>query len=193
MPTTTTIPRQRNRRTATQRDTGLPRPGLWVLDPTAASVGFTGKASRLAPTVAARFAGVTGSVLVREDVSASAVDVEVDVTTMTSGTRAWDELVAAVDPFEVETFPTATYRSTGITWYGDRADVEGELTLRGVTRPVPLTARYEVSADGGRLTLTAEGVVDRADFGIRCDVPGAALIIPRRMTLQIAVEAVFAG
>jgi polyisoprenoid-binding protein YceI len=193
MATTTTIPRQRSRRTSPERNARLPREGLWVLDPSAATVGFTGRASRLAPAVSARFAGVTGSLLVRADVTASQVDVEVDVTTMTSGTRAWDELVTAVDPFEAETFPTATYRSSTIRWHGDRADVVGELTLRGVTRPVPLTARHSVSADGERLTLTAEGSVDRSEFGVRCDIPGAVLLIPRRLTLQIAVEACFAG
>jgi polyisoprenoid-binding protein YceI len=191
--TTTTIPRQRSRRSAVAVDTGLPKPGLWVLDPTDTTVGFTGKASRLAPTVSARFAGVTGSVLVRRDVTASEVDVEVDLTTMSSGNRAWDELVAAVDPFEIEDFPGATYRSSAVHWHGDRADVVGELTLHGVTRPVRLTARHSVSADGERLTLTAEGSVDRSEFGIRCDLPGAALLIPRRMTLQIAVEASFSG
>ncbi len=193
MATTTTIPRQRSRRPATQQEEGLPQPGLWVLDPTAATVGFTGKASRLAPPVSASFAGVTGSALVRTDVMASHVDVEVDLATMSSGTRAWDEVVAAVDPFDVGRFPTATYRSTAIHWHGDRADVVGELTLRGMTRSVPLTARHSVSPDGRQLTLTAEGAVDRGEFGIRCDIPGAALLIPRTLTLQIAVEAAFAG
>jgi len=192
--TTTTIPQQRSSsRKPAKRDAALPRPGLWVIDPSTATVGFTGKASLLAPTVSARFTGVTGSVLVREDVAASEVDVEVDVTTMTSGNRAWDDLVSAVDPFGACSFPTASYRSASVRWHGDRADVAGHLVLRGVTRAVPLTARHSVAADGERLTLTAEGSLDRSEFGIRCDVPGADLLIPRRMTLQIAVEASFTG
>jgi polyisoprenoid-binding protein YceI len=194
MAVTTTIPRQRTTgRRPAKRDAAVPHAGLWVLDPGAATVAFTGKASRLAPTVGARFGGVTGSVLVLEDATASVVDVEVDLRTMTSGTRAWDDLVAALDPFEVGRFPTATYRSSGVRWHGDSAEVTGELVLRGVARSVPLTARYAVLAGGKRLALTAEGVVNRSDFGIRCEVPGAALIIPRLMTLQIAVEAGIAG
>jgi polyisoprenoid-binding protein YceI len=164
-----------------------------VIDPSSAVVGFTGRASLLAPTVSARFAGVTGSVLVRADVAASEVDVEVDVTTMTSGNRAWDDLVSAVDPFGASAFPTASYRSTSVRWHGDRADVAGHLVLRGVERPVPLSTKHTVSACGERLNLAAEGRINREQFGLRFDVPGAALIIPKDLTLTVSVEAVHAG
>jgi polyisoprenoid-binding protein YceI len=164
-----------------------------VIDPSSAIVGFTGKASLLAPTVSARFAGVTGSVLVRADVTASDVDVEVDVTTMTSGNRAWDDLVSAVDPFGASSFPTASYRSTSVRWHGDRADVSGYLVLRGVERSVPLTTRHSVSACGERLHLSAEGRINREQFGVRFDVPGAGLLIPRDLTLTVSVVALHAG
>jgi polyisoprenoid-binding protein YceI len=194
MTATTTIPRQRTTgRKPAKRDAALPRPGLWVIDPSSAMVGFTGKASLLAPTVSARFAGVAGSVLVREDVAASEVDVEVDVTTMTSGHRAWDDLVSAVDPFGAGSYPTASYRSTSVRWHGDRADVAGHLVLRGVARSVPLTTRHTVSPCGERLHLAAEGKINREQFGVRFDVPGAGLIIPRDLTLAVTVEAVHAG
>jgi polyisoprenoid-binding protein YceI len=156
-------------------------------------VGFTGRASLLAPTVSARFAGVIGSVLVREELTESEVAVEVDVTTMTSGNRTWDELVSTVDPFGARSFPTASYRSTSVRWHGDRADVAGHLVLRGVERSVPLTTRHTVSACGERLHLTADGRINREHFGVRFDVPGAGLFIPRDMTLTVSVEAVHAG
>ena len=187
---TTTVTARRPTRT---QDAALPLPGLWVIDPSSAVVGFTGKASLLAPTVSARFAGVTGSVLVREDVTASEVDVEVDVTTMTSGNRTWDDLVSAVDPFGAGSFPTASYRSTSVRWHGDRADVTGHLVLRGVERSVPLTTRHTLSACGERLHLAAEGRINREQFGVRFDVPGMSLIIPRDLTLTVSVEAVRAA
>lgn len=167
-----------------------PRPGRWAIDPAGATVAFAGRATRLSPTVSARFLGVDGSVLAGADPQDAVVDVEVDVRTMTSGNRAWDDLVAAVDPFGAESWPTARYRSTSVRWRGELAFIDGELELRGVRRRVPLDAVHALSPCGTRLAVRASGEVDREAFGVRCDIPGAALVIPRRLRLSIDVVAV---
>ena len=167
-----------------------PRPGRWTIDPASATVAFSGRATRFSPTVSARFLGVEGAVLAGESPDDAVVDVEVDVRTMTSGNRAWDDLVAAVDPFGAGTWPTARYRSTAVRWRGGLAFLDGELELRGVRRRVPLDAEHVLSPCGTRLAVRASGEVDREAFGVRCDIPGAALVIPRRLRLSIDVVAV---
>ena len=109
-------------------------------------VAFTGRASFLAPTISARFGEVAGQVSVAEPGSGDAhgVRVEVDVTTVTTGNRAYDEVIGAVDPFDTARFPIAVYESTRVLWTESGADIEGRLTLRGVTRPVALSASYDV-------------------------------------------------
>jgi polyisoprenoid-binding protein YceI len=170
-----------------------PRAGSWRIDPERAIVAFSGKASFLTPTISARFVGVAGSVEVGEGAATGHVDVTVDVSTMTTGNRAYDEMIAAVDPFDVAHSPVATYRSTAVRWNGDEIHIEGELTLRGVTRPVSLTAGYAVGRHGDRMLVRAAGSINRKEFGIRFDVPGCGKLIPEKLRLEIDVDAVFVG
>ncbi len=177
-----------------------PPAGTWAIDPGRAVVAFSGRAGFLAPTISARFATVSGEVTVG---STHGVRVEVDVTSMTTGNRAWDEVIGAVDPFDTSRFPLAVYESTRVLWTATGADIEGRLTLRGVTRPVPLSASYEVGRDvgrdcsgagsgagAGRMMVRAGGTVDRQAFGLRFDVPGVGKLVPRQLRLEIDVDVV---
>lgn len=174
--------------------TSTPRAGRWHIDPRSAQVAFAGRATRFSPVVQARFLSVEGTVDAGADAHGVTADVTVDVTvdvrSMTSGNRAWDDLVAAVDPFAAGRFPTARYRSTAVRWHGGTATVDGLLTLRGVERPVRLDAEHALSACGERLVLRGTGELDREEFGVRLEVPGAALVIPRRLRLSLDVVAV---
>lgn len=170
--------------------TTSPRAGRWLIDPASATIAFSGRATRFSPTVAARFLGVEGVVAAGDRPEDALVDVAVDVRTMTSGNRAWDDLVAAVDPFAAGRFPTARYRSSAVRWRGGLAFIDGSLELRGVRRSVPLDAEHQLLPGGDRLVVRASGEVDREAFGVRCDVPGAALVMPRRLRLSIEVVAV---
>jgi polyisoprenoid-binding protein YceI len=162
-----------------------PPEGVWAIDPNRAQVAFSGRTSFLAPTIRARFAEVSGTVEVGDEHS---VRVEVDVTSMTTGNRAYDEVIAAFDPFDADRFPIAVYRSTAVAWTGDGARIDGSLTLRGVTRPVPLTASYDVGRGADRMLVRAGGSVDREAFGVRFDVPGVGKLVPRVLRLDIDVD-----
>ena len=168
-----------------------PPVGAWTIDPARAVVAFSGRASFLAPTISARFAGISGEVAVAAGSGgAHGVRVEVDVTSMTTGNRAYDEVIGAVDPFDAARFPIALYESTRVLWTGSGADIEGRLTLRGVTRPVALSASYDVGRRAERMVVRAGGTVDRQAFGLRFDVPGAGKLIPRQLRLEIDVDVV---
>jgi polyisoprenoid-binding protein YceI len=163
-----------------------PPAGTWAIDPGRAVVAFSGRAGFLAPTISARFATVSGEVTVG---STHGVRVEVDVTSMTTGNRAWDEVIGAVDPFDTGRFPLAVYESTRVLWTATGADIEGRLTLRGVTRPVALSASYDLGR-AGRMMVRAGGTVDRQAFGLRFDVPGVGKLVPRQLRLEIDVDVV---
>jgi polyisoprenoid-binding protein YceI len=164
-----------------------PPEGSWVIDPSRAVVAFSGRTSFVAPTIRARFPVVTGSVEVGPEHS---VRVEVDVTSMTTGNRAYDEIISAFDPFDVARHPMAVYRSTAVAWTPEGAVIDGSLTLRGVTRTVSLTATYDVGRSGDRMLVRAGGSIDRNAFGIRFDVPGVGKLVPRVMRLEIDVDVV---
>lgn len=157
----------------------------WQLDPRRASVAFSGRANRLAPTFRAAFTSLTGTVVQSGDDVRLAVDI--DVTSLSTGNRSWDERLRAIDPFAAARHPLASYRgSAALT--AREVPVAGDLELRGVLQPVLLTARLEETCDD-EVRLTATGEVDRRDFGVRCDLPGLGRLVPTVMRLEIAVSA----
>ncbi len=163
--------------------------GTWLVDPPAASVSFSGRASRFTPTFAARFGRVDGTVHVADSPTESRVDVDVDLASMTTGNAAYDDLLAAIDPFDVHTFPTGCYRSAQVRLSGAAAVVDGTLMLRGTAVPVRLTGSSGLLG-GGRARLRATGEVDRRAFGLRVDLPGCGFLVPSKLRLDIDVEVV---
>lgn len=164
-----------------------PPEGTWAIDPTRALVAFSGRTSFVSPTIRARFADVSGSVHVGAE---HGVQVDVDVTSMTTGNRAYDEIISAFDPFDADRHPMAVYRSSAVAWTPDGAVIDGSLTLRGVTRTVSLTATYDVGRGGDRMLVRAAGSIDRSAFGVTFDVPGVGKLVPRVMRLEIDVDVV---
>ncbi len=174
------------------RDLALPQAGTWAIDPARARVSFSGRTSFLTPTMSARFTDVSGRINVGHEAESGEIDVEVGVDSVTTGTRAYDELISSFDPFDASRFPVATYRSTSITWSGSEALVEGALTLRGVRCSVALTAAYAVSRDD-RMLIRGGATIDREAFGVRFEIPGLGRIVPRAMRLEIDVDATWLG
>ena len=164
-----------------------PPEGTWAIDPHRAVVAFSGRTSFVSPTIRARVADVGGTVQVGHEHS---VQVDVDVTSMTTGNRAYDEIISAFDPFDAARHPMAVYRSSAVAWTPEGAVIDGTLTLRGVTRTVSLTATYDVGRTGDRMLVRAGGSIDRDAFGIRFDVPGVGKLVPRVMRLEIDVDVI---
>lgn len=159
--------------------------GRWVLDPARTVVSFSGRASALAPTFRASFASVTGVV---DTAGPARLSVDVDVTSITTGNRTWDDLLRRLDPFDAARCPVATYRGAAELSVGPEVRVVGNLELRGVLQPVQLAARGPTRGD--EVVVTATGSIDRRHFGVRCDLPGVGRFVPSVMRLEIEATAV---
>jgi polyisoprenoid-binding protein YceI len=122
--------------------------------------------------------------------AASSVEVTVDANSLGTLNPALDTHLKSKDFLDVAAFPTATFKSTKVTLTGEKtADIAGELTLHGVTKPVvvhavfnqgganPMDKKYELGFAG-----TAEIV--RSEFGIKSYVPA----ISDKVTLTIEAE-----
>ncbi|MBO0832232.1 MAG: YceI family protein, partial [Actinobacteria bacterium] len=104
--------------------------------------------------------------------------------------------IRSADFFEVETYPTMTYRSTGIKVDGGEYVLDGELTLKGVTRSVPL--KLELNGfgpdpfGGYRAGFTATGEINRRDFNVNFNAPMAngGVVVADKIQLQLEIEAV---
>ena len=177
-------------RTLLDRPAARPEIGTWVLDPGTAVVGFRGRAHRFAPVVSAVFEGARGTLSLLDGGQGS-VDVEVDVASLTTGCAAYDEVLARLDPFDAVRHPVARFHSSGVTWSGGAAVVDGMLSAGGGSTPVTLSGSYRTV--GERTVLQARGTVDRRALGLSVDVPGLALLLPARLDLHVDVHAVRAA
>src|SRR5690349_8309142 len=122
-------------------DVVLPRAGTWAVDPGHAEVGFVGRHFMLT-RVRGRFTGVTGAVEIAENPADSTVSVTIDMTTVDSGDNTRDTHLRSSELFDVDAYPTATFTSTEVTWDGQAGTVTGDLTIKGVTKPVTLDVGY---------------------------------------------------
>lgn len=139
-----------------------------------------------------KFNKTSGTVTLDRAAKAGAIDITIDTASLDFGHDKMNEHAKSKDMFNVEKFPTATYKSKSIKFNGDTpVAVEGELTLLGVTKPVslainkfkciqhPMFKREACGAD-------VSGSFNRADFGLNYGVP---MGFSPEVKLAIQVEA----
>jgi polyisoprenoid-binding protein YceI len=173
----------------------LPVRGRWQIDPGHTEVAFVGRHFMLTK-VRGRFTGVTGVIVVAEEPGESAAEVTIDMASVQSGSRARDDHLRSPDFFDVARHPTASFSGHAAGWQGTRGLLAGELTIRGVTRPVALQAEYLGHvADpwgGQRAIFTAEATLNREDWGLTWNMPldGGGLLVSKDIRIEIEAEAV---
>jgi polyisoprenoid-binding protein YceI len=172
-----------------------PAPGTWIIDPVHAHVGFVGRHFGLS-RIRGRFSGVDGAVHIGEDPADSSVEVTIDMATVDSGSIERDEHLRSRDLFDVEHHPTATFRSTRIDAAGSNGKVVGELTLKGLTRPVILDVDYLGHArdpwNNERAIFSASASINREDWDITWNMAleAGGLLVSKDIKLEIEVELV---
>src|SRR6476660_3032308 len=115
----------------------LPAPGAWQIAPGHTDVAFIGRHFMLTK-VRGRFTDVTGTVVIASHLDDSKVDVTINMASVESGNEARDTHIKSAELFDVDTYPTATFRSTTVEWRSTGGVIHGDLTIHGVTRNVPL-------------------------------------------------------
>jgi polyisoprenoid-binding protein YceI len=185
--------------TATAPGTTLPAPGVWELDPAHTTVGFVARHLMVAK-VRGRFTGVSGSITVAERPEDSSVEVTIDAASIDTREEARDNHLRSPDFLDVENHPAITFRSTRVRHVeGNRWAVDGDLTIRGVTRPVTLDVEYEGLVrdpwGGERIGFSATAEIDRDDWGVSWNMPleAGGLLVGKKVKIEIEVEAVRKG
>jgi polyisoprenoid-binding protein YceI len=95
-----------------------------------------------------------------------AVEVTVQTASVDTGHDRRDTHLRSADFFDVENHPTMTFRSRAAALEGDRLRLEGDLTIRGVTRPVVLDGEF-LGEQGNRAGFSASTTVNRLDYGLK--------------------------
>lgn len=144
---------------------------LWTLDPAHTNVEFAVRHLMIS-TVKGRFGDVKGTVaLDLANPAAGSVDVTLAAASIDTRNADRDTHLRSPDFFDAERFPTLRYVSRRVEPQADGTfRLIGDLTIRGVTREVPLVATLEGTGrdpwGGERAAFSATGRVNRADFGL---------------------------
>jgi len=169
--------------------------GTWDIDPVHSDVSFTVR-HMMVSKVRGRFSSFSGEIVTGADVADSSVSVTIDAGTIDTNNDQRDAHIRSADFFEVDKHPTWTYRSTGVRVDGDELVVDGELTIKGVTRSVPL--RVEVGGfgpdafGGTRAGFSASASINRSDFGVDIQMPldGGGVVVGEKVQIHLEIEAV---
>lgn len=140
------------------------------------------------------FKNVSGTLLLDEaKPETSKVDVTIDVASIDTGDEKRDEHLKGADFFDAKQFPAITFKSTKVEVAGkDSANVTGDLTMHGVTKPVSLVVKLNKAGESPIVKghyvagFSALGKLNRSDFGIKTYVP----MIGDEITIAISTEAV---
>jgi polyisoprenoid-binding protein YceI len=173
----------------------LPAAGRWRIDPGHTEVGFIGR-HLVFTKVRGRFLAVDGYVDIALDPNDSVVDVTIDMASVDSGDATRDVHLRSGDLFDVDRFPTATFRGGPRGWTGRRGKLVGDLRIKEVTRTVELDVTYlGAVADpwgGQRAIYSAWTMIDREAWGLDWNMPmaGGGLLVSKEIRLELELETV---
>lgn len=169
--------------------------GTWAIDPVWSSLEF--EVGKLGLTrIKGRVPGFDGTIV---GGNAAVIEGAVDATSITTFDEQRDGHLQSPDFFDTARHPELRFASTSVTGEGDALVVEGDLTIKGVTRPVELRGRFVGAAQdpygNERIGVELEGVVDRTDFGLtwNAPLPGGGFLLPDDVTLRASFAAVKAA
>jgi polyisoprenoid-binding protein YceI len=171
--------------------------GTWDIDPAHSEVSFVVR-HMVVSKVRGRFNEFEGTIVTADDPLASSVQATVVASSIDTNQDQRDVHVRSADFLDVETHPTLTFVSTGLRANGDEFALDGDLTIRGVTKPVSFDLELNGFGPdpygGTRVGFSASTEVNRQDFGVSYNgpIPGAnnAMVLSDKIALALEIEAV---
>lgn len=168
--------------------------GTWTIDPTHSEIGFVAR-HLMVTKVRGSFTDVAGTVVVADDLAASTAEVTIKTASVSTGTPDRDAHLRSGDFFDAENHPDMTFRSTSF----DGETLVGDLTIKGVTKPVTLDVDFGgVATDpwgNEKAAFEATGEIDRTAWGLTWNASlerGGVLVsekIKIAIDLQLAKQA----
>lgn len=169
----------------------------WVIDPDHSMARFSIRHFMIA-NVEGLFSGMTGLVQFdAPDLGRLSAEVDIDVKSLTTGHLERDEHLLSADYFDAEKYPKILFKSTKVEPTGNnRGKVTGDLTIRGIKRPVTLEFEFfgpVKSPFSGKscVGFSAIGKVSREEYGMTWNevMEGGGVVIGKDVQIQIEMEA----
>jgi polyisoprenoid-binding protein YceI len=174
----------------------LPAAGTYALDASHSQVGFAVRHVMVSKT-RGRFSDFAGTVEIGENPLESSVAVTIQTASIDTRDEQRDGHLRSGDFFDAEAFPTMTYESRSVRQVGEgRYIVDGDLTIKDVTKPVPLELTFEGGAadpwGGTRIGFSAKAELDREAFGLTWNqaLETGGVLVGKKVSIEIEAEAV---
>jgi 8-hydroxy-5-deazaflavin:NADPH oxidoreductase len=167
--------------------------GTWTIDPVHSSISFSVRhlmVSKVRGTL-----GTFSGVITVPSEGTPSVSAEIAVGSVSTGNDERDAHLKSVKFFDVEQYPSATFTSTGVWANGGGYVLEGDFTLKGITKPISLALKFNgVNPGMGRGAVAgfeASVVLNRKDFGIDINMPleTGGVVLGDKVTVTLDIEA----
>ncbi len=174
----------------------VPVPGRWEFDHDHTVLGFVAR-HMVFTKVRGRFNEFSGGITIAENLADSTVELEIDVSSLTTEVSDRDTHLKSGDFLDLETFPTMVFRSTAVDLKA--MTLTGDLTVRGVTHPVTLDFAYEGMVPypwgGDRAMFRAQTEILREDWNVSWNVAleTGGWLVSKAVELEIEAQVVLAS
>ncbi|GAC1411807.1 MAG: hypothetical protein NVSMB57_06900 [Actinomycetota bacterium] len=182
--------------TKIQTDLQLPEAGIWKADLSHSTVEAVAR-HLMVSKVRGRFSDFDATITIAENPAESTVEAVIRAASINTGNEQRDAHLVSPDFLDVERYPEITFRTSSLEQTGDATfNLHGDLTIRGVTRPVVLAAEYlGVVGDpwgGRRAGFTARTEINREDFGMTWNqaLEAGGVVVGKKITIELEVEAI---
>jgi len=170
-------------------------PGTWTIDPAHSEVAFTIR--HMMSKVRGHFGDVSGTIVTGSaDPKDASVRAEVAVASINTNQAQRDEHIRTSEILGADQFPTFSFTSTSVDGGGEDYRINGDLTIKDVTKPITFDATFNGAVDPdafGLFRMGAEGtaVINKKDFGIEFNIPlqGDAVMLGDKVTITVSLEA----
>jgi polyisoprenoid-binding protein YceI len=173
----------------------VPAAGSWAVDKGHSSVEFVAR-HLMVTKVRGRFNDYDAAITVAERPEDSRVDVTIHAASITTGDPGRDGHLTSADFLDVENHPTITFASTQVRPTGPSTwDVDGDLTVHGVTKPVVLAVDFGGVAtdpwDNTKAFFSATTEFDRESFGLTWNQPlaGGGVLVGKKVRVELEIQA----
>lgn len=169
--------------------------GSYDIDANHSYIGF--RVTHMGLTeVPGSFRDFSGSIVYDgKDASKSAVNFTAKVTSVDTRVAPRDNHLRSADFFEVEKYPDMTFKSTKVEKKGDKWEVTGDFTLKGVTKQItiPFTVNGMMKDPKGnvKMGISAETMINRQDYGVKWGnkLPDGTLVLSDTVKIDLQLEA----
>ena len=185
-----------NTQARTQGGVQAPPAGTWTIDPGHSSITITAR-HLMVSKVRGNLTDFEGTIQVGERPEESSVEVSIDAASVNTSNPQRDEHMRSPDFLDVESFPKIEFRSTKTELVGDNTlRVQGDLTVRGITKPVVLDVEYlGVSIDpfgNTKSHFAATTELDREDWGMTWNMAleTGGVLVGKKLQVELDIQAV---